>query len=109
MLNSSIAFVGYYVAAYTIDLPYIGRRRMQVTTPPRPLPHISWFASRTTGLLACTPARPCIFHRGTSTIPASGDAEMTLSLDPDHLTAAVHLEILQASVTILPHASSAAV
>lgn len=30
MLNSSVAFVGYYVAAYTIDLPYIGRRRMQV-------------------------------------------------------------------------------
>ncbi|KAK9856439.1 hypothetical protein WJX84_007586 [Apatococcus fuscideae] len=30
LLNSSIAFVGYYVAAYTIDLPYIGRRRMQV-------------------------------------------------------------------------------
>lgn len=32
MLNSTVALVGYYVAAYTIDLPYIGRRRMQVNS-----------------------------------------------------------------------------
>jgi hypothetical protein len=30
LLNSSVALVGYYAAAFTIDKPWMGRRRMQV-------------------------------------------------------------------------------
>ncbi|KAK9867868.1 hypothetical protein WJX84_003938 [Apatococcus fuscideae] len=30
MLNSAVALIGYYVAAFTIDLRWVGRRRMQV-------------------------------------------------------------------------------
>ena len=30
LLNSSVALVGYYFAAFTIDRPWMGRRRMQV-------------------------------------------------------------------------------
>ena len=29
LLNSSMALFGYYFAAFTIDLPWMGRRRMQ--------------------------------------------------------------------------------
>ena len=29
LLNSSVALFGYYFAAFTIDLPWMGRRRMQ--------------------------------------------------------------------------------
>lgn len=29
LLNSSVALWGYYIAAFTIDLPWMGRRRMQ--------------------------------------------------------------------------------
>jgi len=29
LLNSSVALWGYYAAAFTIDLPWMGRRRMQ--------------------------------------------------------------------------------
>ena len=32
LLNSSVALVGYYVAAFTIDKPWMGRRKMQVNT-----------------------------------------------------------------------------
>jgi hypothetical protein len=35
LLNSSVALVGYYAAAFTIDKPWMGRRRMQVTPPPK--------------------------------------------------------------------------
>lgn len=31
LLNSAIALVGYYVAAFTIDKPWMGRWRMQCT------------------------------------------------------------------------------
>ena len=34
LLNSSVALFGYYFAAFTIDLPWMGRRRMQA-------PHLS--------------------------------------------------------------------
>lgn len=30
LLNSTVALVGYYVAAFTVDKPWMGRRRMQV-------------------------------------------------------------------------------
>ena len=30
LLNSSVALVGYYAAAFTIDKPWMGRPRMQV-------------------------------------------------------------------------------
>jgi len=30
LLNSSVALVGYYVAAFTVDKAWMGRRRMQV-------------------------------------------------------------------------------
>ena len=36
LLNSSVALFGYYLAAFTIDLPWMGRRGMQVHSP-RPL------------------------------------------------------------------------
>lgn len=30
LLNSSVALIGYYAAAFTIDKAWMGRRRMQV-------------------------------------------------------------------------------
>ncbi len=36
LLNSSVALWGYYAAAFTIDLPWMGRRRMQARAPARP-------------------------------------------------------------------------
>ena len=33
LLNSSVALFGYYLAAFTIDLPWMGRRGMQVPCP----------------------------------------------------------------------------
>ena len=33
LLNSSVALFGYYLAAFTIDLPWMGRRGMQVHWP----------------------------------------------------------------------------
>ena len=33
LLNSSVALFGYYLAAFTIDLPWMGRQGMQVHCP----------------------------------------------------------------------------
>ena len=33
LLNSSVALFGYYLAAFTIDRPWMGRKRMQVGLP----------------------------------------------------------------------------
>jgi hypothetical protein len=30
LINSTVALVGYYAAAFTVDKPWMGRRRMQV-------------------------------------------------------------------------------
>ena len=35
LLNSSVALFGYYLAAFTIDRPWMGRRRMQVGQAPQ--------------------------------------------------------------------------
>lgn len=37
LLNSSVALFGYYLAAATIDRPWMGRRRMQARTCMQPL------------------------------------------------------------------------
>jgi hypothetical protein len=41
LLNSCIALVGYYFAAFTIDLPWMGRWRMQGVHPCQLLPSAS--------------------------------------------------------------------
>ena len=41
LLNSSVALVGYYAAAFTIDKPWMGRRRMQVAPFPNLTPGIA--------------------------------------------------------------------
>ena len=59
LLNSTVAAVGIYAAAFTIDLAWLGRQRMQVC--------INACFARLHGLYAgCLAA--CVFHLGPSGI-----------------------------------------
>ena len=33
LVNSTVALAGYYFSAFTVDKPYMGRRRLQVRDP----------------------------------------------------------------------------
>lgn len=56
LLNSSVALVGYYFAAFTIDKPWMGRMRMQVVS-----------VGRVQVLALCPPLPPCLLP-GTSVL-----------------------------------------
>lgn len=65
LLNSSVALVGYYAAAFTIDKPWMGRRRMQVFLPSNVCQSCNW---------PCDPT-PTVLPR----------LKLMIAYDPSHL------------------------